>query len=82
MARVRVELTKDVWTSLGVGENVITIHKAGKGRLLINQQEDDDAALPITRDRPGDQIINNEPTDEIWVKPSEDGWEVVKDLKL
>jgi hypothetical protein len=65
---------------LGVGENVITIHKSAKGRLLINQQADDDAALPIARDRPGDQIINNNATDEIFVKASEDGWEVVKDL--
>ena len=82
MARTIVSLTEDVWTSLGTGEMVITIHKSSTaaGQLKLNQQEDLDSSLIITKDRRGDQIANTTATDEIFAYPTSAGWEVAVDI--
>ena len=77
MQRVIVPLTKDVWSTLGTGEMVITLHKAGKsGVLRLNQSQVDASSLVITKDRYGDQFSNTSAIDTIEAKASADGWEL------
>lgn len=82
MARSIVSLTEDVWTSLGTGLMIITIHKTGPlaGKLQLNQQEDDASSLLITKDRAGDQIANTSPADEIFAKATSADWKLAVDI--
>ena len=78
-----VSLTKDLWTSLGTGEMIITIHQSGgatQGHLKLNQAQTDASALIITKDRRGDQIANTSAADEIFAKATSAGWEVAVDI--
>ena len=82
MARSIVSLTEDVWTSLGTGEMIITLHKSSEksGHLLLNQAEVDASALTITRDRRGHQFANTSVVDEIFAKATSVGWELAVDI--
>ena len=81
MARTIVLLTKDVWTDLGTGEMVITLHSSpGKaGHLLLNQAQVDASALIVTQDRRGDQFSNTSASDTIYAKATGDGWKLAVD---
>lgn len=80
MARTLFILTKDVWADLGVGPMVITVQRQGTGGVLqINQVQDDDTSLKITRNRLGDQISSTS-TENISVKATDVGWAVVRDV--
>lgn len=81
MARTIVPLTEDVWADLGTAEMIITLHKSGQsGKLLLNQAEDDDSALLVTKNRYGDQFSNTTATDTIFAKATAPGWEVAVDI--
>jgi len=80
MARTVFVLIPNVWTDLGTGESVATIRQWGTGSLFVNSAQDDATALIIAPRSGGEQILQTEPLDTLYVKATAAGWEVTIDI--
>lgn len=81
MARTIVALTDDVWTDLGTGSMIVTVHKQGStGHLLLNNSQTDSSSLLVNQGRVGHQFSNNVAADTFSVKATGPGWEVAFDF--
>lgn len=79
--RTLTPLIEDTWTDLGTGEMVIEITQPGpRGRLLLNQQQDEPSAMVIPWTAPGLQIANTNGADTIWARADGPGWTVTVDI--
>lgn len=76
MARQTITVTTD-WFQVGTGACILTVNRAGKGALMINESATDTDAF-ISTGSPGDQFNQNE-SKPTFVRATGEGWVLLAD---